>query len=207
MKKFYTIAIAAAFAMPPLCAFASSEKSADKNAEYAECVRVMQKFPDAPLIESLKSSADFFIVVIKYNADWGAFPNYVYVKKTNKPVKIGKANVVYLDGLKAVKICGIIAKNVSFDNAVQFISGGKTSIPAIFDVIVIYKSGNIKRIILNQVSNLNTHKYITETASDGALILLRELALITDTPSMFESIYGFAPMPNTACFQKQKEEN
>ena len=179
--------------LPLLCAFASSAERANEDAERAECARVMQKFPDARLIETLKTSGDFFIAVIKYNAVWGAFPNYIYVKQTNKPLEMGKVSVVYLDECKAAKICGAIAKNISFENPVEFISRGKTSIPAIFDEVVIYKSGKIKRIVLNQVSQNNAD--IADLAPCGAFTLLRELALITGTHSMFESICGVAPMP------------
>ena len=142
--------------------------------------------------ETFKKDNDLFIGVLTYNSDWGMYPSYIYVYK---PIQLhkNKANIIVINKETCGEISQLIDKYIDF-NKPLFINYGKNPIPAIFHVIVVYRNGKTSEIILSQMNNRITNKYENSIYTDKPFIFLAKLADMTNTHSMFESIYGFSPI-------------
>ena len=162
----------------------------DRNRQI--CINTIKKFPYSQLLEDLKRSNDFFILVLTYNSDWGMYPSYIFV---DKPIQLlnNKANVIVLNKKISDKISKLINSYIDFEKPL-FVKHGGNSLPANFHVIVVYKNGKRSEIILSQLTSKITDKYENNVYIDKPFIFLAMLADATDTFSMFENIYGFFPI-------------
>ena len=156
------------------------------------CINTIKKYPYSQLLEDLKRSNDFFILVLTYNSDWGMYPSYIFV---DKPIQLlnNKANIIVLNKKISDKISKLINSYIDFEKPL-FVKHGGNSLPANFHVIVVYKNGKRSEIILSQLTNRITDKYENNVYVDKPFIFLAMLADATNTFSMFENIYGFFPI-------------
>lgn len=170
----------------------ASDKDNSVNKDQLACVDTIKKYPYMQLVKRLKEDNDFFIGVLTYNSDWGMYPSYIYA---DKPIQLhkNKANIIVINKETCNEISQLIDKYVDF-NKPLFINHGKNSIPAIFHVIIVYRKGKTSEIILSQLNNRITSKYENSIYTDKPFIFLAKLADMTNTPLMFESIYGFFPI-------------
>ena len=156
------------------------------------CINTIKKYPYTQLMNTLKKNSDFFIAVLTYNSDWGMYPSYIYI---DKPIQLykGKANIIAINNKTCSEIYQLIDAYIDFDGSL-FIKHGENSFPAMFHVVVVYKKGKITEMILSQLDNTVTDKYENDVYADKPFIFLAKLADVTNTPLMFESIYGFSPI-------------
>ena len=170
----------------------ASNKDDSTNRDRLTCIETIKKYPYMQLVKRLKKDNDLFIGVLTYNSDWGMYPSYIYVYK---PIQLhkNKANIIVINKETCGEISQLIDKYIDF-NKPLFINYGKNSIPAIFHVIVVYRNGKTSEIILSQINNRITNKYENNIYTDKPFIFLAKLADMTNTHSMFESIYGFSPI-------------
>lgn len=191
MNKFFCL-LMVLFTLLNATALAIVNDVPDKD--YSECVNVIKKYPYIQFIESLKQNNDFFVAVITYNSTWGMFPSYIYLRN---PVCLGKnkQNIVMLGKKRCEEISVLAKKYIDFGGQV-FVKGGRNSLPAIFHVVVVYDNGAMAKFILSQVSNKTTGRYENNTYTDNPSLFLSQLAILTNSDGMFESIYGFLPNIN-----------
>ena len=169
----------------------ASDRDNCRDRDQLTCIDTIKKYPYTQLVKTLKEHNDFFIAVLTYNSDWGMYPSYIYV---DKPIQLnGKANIIVINKETCNKISQLIDKYVDFSKSL-FIKHGKNSLPAIFHVIIVYKNNKTSETILSQLNNTITNKYENNIHTDKPFIFLAKLADMTNTDSMFETIYGFPPI-------------
>ena len=160
--------------------------------DYLICARTIKKYSNSQLLKTLKKDNDFFIAVLTYNSEWGMYPSYIYIDKPIQSYK-GKANIIVISRETCNEISQLIDKYIDFEKPL-FIKHGKNSLPAMFHVVIVYRKGKTAEMILSQLNNKITNKYEDNIYTDKPFIFLSKLADMTDTGSMFESIYGFFPI-------------
>ena len=177
----------------PSCISADfSEK--DYYKAYQECVSVIKKYPYSDLLLKMKKDCNWFVLILFYNEQWGMYPSYIYSSNSSNLDDKTKKHSVIVDEHKSKNISELIGKYIDFKTPTQFISYGKNSLPAMFKVVVVYKKDKVSEIILGQVSTNITDKYINNQLNDNPFLFIKNLADITNTDSMCESIYGFIPV-------------
>lgn len=163
-----------------------------RDRDQLTCINAIKKYPYAQLVKTLKKDNDFFIAVLTYNSEWGMYPSYIYIDKPIQSYK-GKANIIVINRETCNEISQLIDKYIDFEKPL-FIKHGKNSLPAMFHVVIVYRKGKTAEMILSQLNNKITNKYENNIYTDKPFIFLSKLADMTDTGSMFESIYGFFPI-------------
>ena len=173
---------------------ASVELSASlKNKAYSQCLDVIKKYPYTKLIKTLQAECNCFVAVLRYNGEWGMFPQYIYV---DKPVNLddrSKECTFVLDENTQKKVSGLIDKYIDFNKASQFVSFAENSFPPVFDVVIIYQKGKATQLVLSGVDTKATDRYENRVL-DNPFLFVSNLADITNTGAMCELVYGFMPI-------------
>lgn len=188
MNRKFILVIVSFFILLSIEAEAIIHNTLDKD--HAICVDTLKKYPYMPFYESLKNKTDFFIAVITYNSKWGMFPSYVYLREPIE-LKNSKANIIIINDTKYNEISKLIDKYIRYDKDL-FVKHGQSAFPAIFHLVIVYNKGKTSKILLSQLSNKITDKYENNMYKDNPFSFLSKLANLTNTDSMFESIYGFS---------------
>ena len=164
-----------------------------KNKAYSQCLDVIKKYPYTKLIKTLQAECNCFVAVLRYNGDWGMFPQYIYVDKHVNLDDRLKWRTFILDENTQKKVSELISKYIDFNKASQFVSFAENSLPPVFDVVIIYQKGKTTRLVLSGVDTKATDRYENRVL-DNPFLFVSNLADITNTDSMCESIYGFIPV-------------
>ena len=141
------------------------------------CINTIKKFPYSQLLEDLKRSNDFFILVLTYNSDWGMYPSYIFV---DKPIQLlnNKANIIVLNKKISDKISKLINSYIDFEKPL-FVKHGGNSLPANFHVIVVYKNGRpcpklFRKYHVKTVKGANDYETMKEVVYRRYLRLVME---------------------------------
>ena len=188
MNRIFILVIVSSFILLSTKAELITYNTPDKD--HTICVDTLKKYPYTQFYESLKNKTDFFIAVMTYNSEWGMFPSYVYLREPIE-LKNSKAKIITINDAKYNEISKLIDKYIGYDKDL-FVKHGQSSFPAIFHLVIIYNKGKTSKILLSQLSNEITNKYENNMYKDNPFSFLSRLANLTNTDSMFESIYGFS---------------